>query len=164
MNPNYNRSRYGTATASLPQDLFETPENALMLLEPFLKVMEGKTIYEPCCGNGAIVKFLEKRGFTVIGRDLYTTEQKHDYLLAEDPVYDVLITNPPFCLKHEFFEKAMNSQKPFIMLLPLQFLTPKRSNENIKKCEIDIMVMNPSPKFLNDDGNRDVGDCGKTLC
>lgn len=163
LNPHFNRARYGNATASLPQDLFETPENALLLLEPFLNDAQGKIIYEPCCGNGAIVKFLEKRGFTVIGRDLYATEDKHDYLLAEDPEYDILITNPPFCLKHQFFEKAMHSGKPFIMLLPLQFLTPKCSYDNIKKCEIDIMVMNPSPTFLNGDVERNVGDCGKIM-
>ena len=57
----------------------------------------------------------------------------------------------------------MHSGKPFIMLLPLQFLTPKCSYENIKKCEIDIMVMNPSPTFLNGDVERNVGDCGKII-
>ena len=160
VNLNFNRSRYGNATASLPQDLFETPENALILLDSTLKLMKGKVIFEPCCGNGAIVKYLEASGFAVIGRDLYATEEKHDYLLADDPEYDVLITNPPFCLKHQFFEKAMHSGKPFIMLLPLQFLTPKCSYDNIKKCEIDIMVMNPSPTFLNGDVERSVGDCG----
>jgi hypothetical protein len=92
--PLFRRSRYGNATKPLPQDLFETPENALLLLDPVLSTLEGKVIYEPCCGNGAIVRFLEKRGFTVISRDLYTTELKQDYLVEEDPEYDVLITNP----------------------------------------------------------------------
>jgi hypothetical protein len=158
--PQFRRSRYGNATKSLPQDLFETPENALMLLDPILSTLEGKVIYEPCCGNGAIVRFLEKKGFTVISRDLYTTDLKQDYLLEEDPEYDVLITNPPFCSKHPFFEKAMLSGKPFIMLLPLQFLIPKCSYENIKKCAIDIIIMNPSPVFLNGDIDRQVGECG----
>ena len=94
--PQFRRSRYGNATKSLPQDLFETQENALVLLDPILSTLEGKVIYEPCCGNGAIVRFLEKRGFTVISRDLYTTDLKQDYLVEEDPAYDVLITNPPF--------------------------------------------------------------------
>ena len=30
--PQFRRSRYGNATESLPQDLFETQDNALMLL------------------------------------------------------------------------------------------------------------------------------------
>ena len=55
------RSRYSGTTKSLPQDLFETPENALMLLDPILSTLEGKVIYEPCCGNGVIVRYLEKK-------------------------------------------------------------------------------------------------------
>ena len=153
------RSRYGNATKPLPQDLFETPENALMLLDPILSTLEGKVIYEPCCGNGAIVKYLEKKGFTVIARDLYTTEEKQDYLVEEDPEYDVLLTNPPFCSKHKFFEKAMLSGKPFIMLLPIAFFTPKCSYDNIKKCAIDMIIMNPNPVFLNENADRHVGDC-----
>jgi hypothetical protein len=92
--PQFRRSRYGNATKALPQDLYESPENSLLLLDPILSTLKGKIIYEPCCGNGAIVKFLETRGFTVIARDLYTTEVKHDYLTEEDPEYDVMITNP----------------------------------------------------------------------
>ena len=157
--PVFRRSRYGNTTTSLPQDLYETPENALMLLDPILDTLKGKVIYEPCCGNGAIVKYLEKKGFTVIARDLYTTEVKRDYLIDEDPEYDVLITNPPFCSKHKFFEKAILSEKPFIMLLSLSFMTAKCSYDNIKNCAIDIIVMNPSPKFLNGGVERNVCDC-----
>lgn len=163
ISPRFARSRYGSATASLPQDLFETPVNAMMLLDKALETLKGKIIFEPCCGNGAIVNYLQAKGFEVIGRDLYSTEEKHDYLTEADPDYDVLITNPPFCVKHQFFEKAMMSGKPFIMLLPLQFLTPKCSYDNIKKCEINIMIMNPSPVFLNGDVERKVGDCGKSI-
>ena len=158
--PHLRRPRYVNATKSLPQDLFETPEDALMLLDPVLSTLEGKIIYEPCCGNGAIVRYLEKKGFTVISRDLYTTEVKQDYLVEEDPEYDVLITNPPFCCKHQFFEKAMLSMKPFILLLPLSFMKAKCSYENIKKCAIDLIIMNPSPVFLNESADRHVGDCG----
>lgn len=158
--PHLRRPRYVNATKSLPQDLFETPEDALMLLDPVLSTLEGKIIYEPCCGNGAIVRYLEKKGFTVISRDLYTTEVKQDYLVEEDPEYDVLITNPPFCCKHQFCEKAMLSMKPFILLLPLSFMKAKCSYENIKKCAIDLIIMNPSPVFLNEGADRHVGDCG----
>lgn len=65
-----------------------------------------------------------------------------------------------FCSKHKFFEKAMLSGKPFIMLLPIGFLTPKCSYDNIKNCAIDLIIMNPSPKFLNESADRHVGDCG----
>lgn len=92
--PQITRPMYANATRTKPQDLFETPENALRLIEPILSTLKDKILYEPCCGNGAIVRFLEARGFTVVARDLYTTQVKQDYLVEDDPEYDVLITNP----------------------------------------------------------------------
>ena len=139
--------------ASPCQDLFETPVKVLMLLDEVLNTMKGKIIFEPCCGNGAIVKYLVEKGFEVIGRDLYSTEVKHDYLTETDPDYDVLITTPPFGIRHLVFEKAVLSGKPFIMLLPLQFLTLKCSYENINKCEINIMIINGNME-------RYIGECG----
>jgi hypothetical protein len=72
---------------------------------------------------------------------------------------EIIFLFAAFCLKHKFFEKAMLSGKPFILLLPLQIMTAKCSYENIKKCAIDVIIMNPSPEFLNEDTNRKVGDC-----
>ena len=54
------------------------------------------TIFEPACGKGAIVRELENVQAKVIGRDLYTLDDRHDYLTCEDPQYDdIMITNPP---------------------------------------------------------------------
>ena len=94
INPIFLRSRFQNSTSTLPQDLFETPRNALELLDKHLEFLQGKTIFEPCCGGGAITDYLEVKGFKVISRDLYSTEEKHDYLKTEDPEYDILITNP----------------------------------------------------------------------
>ena len=131
-------------TSSPCQDLFETPMNILMLLDEVLNTMKGKVIFEPCCGNGSIVKYLVEKGFEVIG------EVKYDYITEIEPEYDVLITNPPLEMNHQYFEKAMNSGKPFIMLLPLHFLTSKYTYENSKRCEINIMI-------INGDVGRDIG-------
>jgi hypothetical protein len=87
-------------------------------------------------------------------------EKKNDYLTSDDPIYDVLITNPPFCLKHEFLAKVLESRKPAILLLPLQILTAKKSYDLLKSCSLDMMIFNPSPKFLHAGGERQVGDCG----
>jgi hypothetical protein len=66
-------------------------------------------------------------------------------------------------VKHEFFNKAILSGKPFIMLLPIQFLTAKKSYENILNCKMDMIIFNPSPVFINQDKNRAVGDCAWML-
>jgi hypothetical protein len=156
--PNLRRSRWGNVVAKLPQDLYQTPRSAVSLLDEALAGFKGKVIYEPFNGGGAISSYLEERGFTVVKRDLYTMEDKDDYLTSIDPVYDILISNPPFCIKHEVFEKAFKSGNPFILLLPIQFLTAKRSYDNIKLCEIDIIIFNPNVKFLHDGQHIQVGE------
>ena len=90
------RSRFNRSTPSNEQDLFETPRSCVELLRPRLDKFkrDGLVMFEPCHGNGAITNYLEEMGLEVITRDLYTMEEPHDYLKAEDPQYDILITNP----------------------------------------------------------------------
>jgi hypothetical protein len=85
-----------------PQDLYETDPVVVKIAIGFLVKnrvnLSEKVFYEPACGNGIIIKVLKEMGaIQVMERDLYTTEIKTDYLTVEDPHYDILITNPPFC-------------------------------------------------------------------
>ena len=97
-----------------PQDLYETkPKISKVMIRTLIKshINVGElTAFEPACSNGAIVKELENVHAKVIGRDLYTLVEKHDYLLCDDPHYDIMITNPPFALKYEFAKKAFASK------------------------------------------------------
>ena len=116
------------------------------------------TIFEPACGNGAIVKELENAHANVIGRDLYTLVEKHDYLLCDDPQYDIMITNPPFALKYEFAKKAFASKKPFVMLLPICCLTTKKWMTSFGKNKAFIQMLS-SCDFLHNNISVSVADC-----
>ena len=79
----------------MEDDFVKTPKEvteALLRYEKF----EG-SIYEPCCGDGAISKVLEVKGYKVVSKD------KNDYgygevqdLFQNIDSYDNIITNPPF--------------------------------------------------------------------
>lgn len=93
-------------------DFYPTPPIAV---EKLLEVESfGPTIWEPCCGNGAISKILEAKGYAVISTDLhdwgYGTPHK-DFL--KEPLQDVdaIITNPPFNLSYDFTVKALEATK-----------------------------------------------------
>jgi len=77
--------------------LYETkPKYQSVMIRTLIKshINVGElTTFEPACSNGAIVKELENVHAKVIGRDLYTLVEKHDYLTCEDPHYDIMITN-----------------------------------------------------------------------
>jgi hypothetical protein len=116
------------------------------------------TIFEPACGNGAIVRELENVHAKVIGRDLYTLDDRHDYLTCEDPQYDIMITNPPFALKYEFAKKAFASKKPFVMLLPICCLTTKKWMTSFGKNKAFTQMLS-SCDFLHNNISVSVADC-----
>jgi hypothetical protein len=137
-----------------PHDLFETTASTVAPLIEFFRKhnvnLSATVFYEPSCGNNAIVKELVKAGATnVIARDLFTTEEKHDYLAEEDPEYDILVTNPPYCLKYQFIEKAIQSLKPFALLLPLGCITTKKWYNICGTSNLHFQILSPPPDFLH---------------
>jgi len=110
-------------------ELYPTPSwitNALLDVEEFDKEW---SIWEPACGNGAIMEVLEKRGYDdVYGSDLYdfgVGDVGIDFLsLSKKKQYvNAIITNPPFSLAEQFVHKALEyATRKVAMLLRLAFL------------------------------------------
>ena len=107
-------------------DFYETPYSItshLLEVEDFNKSL---TVCEPACGDGAIVKILEKKWDNVVAYDI----EKN--FLWETENYDYIITNPPFSLAYEFVQKAKQiATEKFAFLLPLSYLHGKKRYDNI---------------------------------
>ena len=105
---------------------YETPYSMtshLLEVEDFNKSL---TVCEPACGDGAIVKILEKKWDNVVAYDI----EKN--FLWETENYDYIITNPPFSLAYEFVQKAKQiATEKFAFLLPLSYLHGKKRYDNI---------------------------------
>jgi hypothetical protein len=97
-------------------DFYPTPEwatEALFNVEKF----EG-TVLEPACGNGAMVKVIERYN-TVIGKDVI---YGNDFL-EESQTFDNVITNPPFKLASQFVYKGKQvARMKLALFLKLCFL------------------------------------------
>lgn len=102
---------------------------------PPLLVAEGKrfpkTIWEPACGNGALVIPLRNRGFNVVATDLHNwgcpdSTTGVDFLsdvstsVAAQTAIDFgsfgIMTNPPFNLAEEFIDRA-TALSPYVAVL-----------------------------------------------
>jgi hypothetical protein len=68
-------------------------------------------IFEPACGDGAIVDALTSMGLQVISSDIATGD---DFLqrAAAPPGVDCIWSNPPFALATEFIEHALQLMEP----------------------------------------------------
>ena len=104
-------------------DFYPTPPECTIALLDFLQsfylLSQGDAIWEPACGNNAMVDVMRDRGYTVIGTDI---EIGQDYLATTiDQPYDWIITNPPFTLAEDFIKRSAEMNKPFALLLKSQY-------------------------------------------
>ena len=104
-------------------DFFPTPEwatHALIDNEAF----EGM-IWEPACGDGSMVKVLERTGCPVEASDLYDRgygEAGIDFLHA-GRIVDNIVTNPPYNSAEGFVRAGIaQSRRKLALLLRLAFL------------------------------------------
>lgn len=121
----------GTHTlAERGDDFYATPKCAVdSLLAIERKWLPRGTIWEPACGDGAIVMPLRAAGWKVEATDLIDRGCP-DSLAGLDFVRDGrsprniagVITNPPFKLAKEFVDRALMDAPYVAMLLRLSFL------------------------------------------
>jgi hypothetical protein len=113
-------------------DFYPTPEWATMALLDFVP-LHG-SIIEPCCGDGAISKVIERRNNTsVVSSDLFDRGygSVRNAFTIEEPI-DNLVTNPPFALAEELilhFQPLV--KKRMVFLLRTAFLESARRHRSI---------------------------------
>lgn len=108
-------------------DMVETPFSMTQQLLDNEKFTE--TIWEPACGNNAIIKVLKKNKYNCFGTDV-----KENFLKIENKKYDI-ITNPPYKLLDEFIIHAKKTfLYKFAFLCQMNHLHgQKRFNNNLFK-------------------------------
>lgn len=99
--------------ANSGNDEFYTPDYAIT---PILKYIKpNSTIWCPFdTAKSNYVKLFKANGFNVINTHI---EMGIDFFKCEVPQCDYIISNPPYSLKTEVFERLFSIGKPFAMLV-----------------------------------------------
>ncbi len=133
-----------------PRDFYKTPDKAVLPLLPHLA--PRTRFYESCCGDGALIRALERRGHICKGAsDIQAPEEPA--IVAGHPVafsghiqdattlrlpsgmVDCFITNPPFRKDILFPLIAhLSAQAPTWLLLPADFLHNIGSSPFLDYC------------------------------
>ena len=114
------------------RDYYATPAIAITALINAEAFSSSTRIWEPCAGDGAIVRVLRDRGFPVIASDIiprdFPLHFTADFLaLTTAPVgCTSIITNPPFAQAQQFAEHALELVPDVYLLLRLAFLESVR--------------------------------------
>jgi hypothetical protein len=114
----------GTLDKAQPRDLFQTPNYATELLVPFIS-KSVRIIWECAAGERKIANILDRYNYTIVASDIrdgLPDVQKMNFL-TEESSFDIgdkevaIITNPPYSLKRQFFQKCIEYDLPFALLI-----------------------------------------------
>ena len=113
-------------------------------------IPSDKIYWEAFYGDGMSWEFLKELGLTVIHKPI-------DFFSDDSiPIYDILISNPPFSQCKEILERLEKIDKPFILILPSSKINTsyfrKWKNKNIqiiiprKRIHFNKLVDGETPK------------------
>jgi hypothetical protein len=130
-------------------NIFQTDKEDVRILTPYLP--KRNRIWEPACGEGQIVDFLKGEGYDVVGTDILSG---FDFLstLAEQPDYDIIITNPPFSIKDQWIERCYATGKPFALLMPITAFDSIDRRRMFNKNGIQLLLPDRRAVFTTPSG------------
>ena len=131
-------------------DEFYTPKYAIT---PLLKyIPKGSTIWCPFDTEESLyVKIFKEEGYNVIHSHIFSGD---DFFTMEVPQCDYIISNPPYSLKTQVFERLFNINKPFAMLVGVVGLFESRNRFNIfKDNNFEIMYFDKRISYYKNYGD-----------
>lgn len=140
--------------------LYETHPRDVEAIATYLKRNHPQLtrVYEPCYGKGAIADVLVCHGFEMtVTRDKYTLAESHDFLTDELPFpfqYNITITNTPFTKKIEFFNRLVETNKPFAAIFPVDIICRLRKH---KVSGVHILIPAQNMVFVRDGKRQEIG-------
>ena len=128
-------------------DEFYTPRYAV---EPILKyIPKASKIWCPFDTlDSLFVKILRDLGFEVVNSHI---EYGTDFCNCEIPDCTHIISNPPYSLKNEVFERLFEIKKPFAMLVGVVGLFESQKRfEMFRDNQFEIMYLNRRVSYFKD--------------
>jgi len=129
-----------------PMDLCSTPPYALEPLMSCLKMMgyPDPRIWEPANGQGILSNALRVAEFDVVTGDIQTGQ---NFFEVDPGNWDVIVTNPPYGIKPQWLQRCYELDKPFALLMPVEFMGTAGAAELFNEHGIEIMMLTPRVNF-----------------
>lgn len=139
------------------REIYYTPEDALQLIEPFIR--NYKSIWDPACGpseNYPLKDFFEKQGHRVICSDVLMGKEYDFFLHKTKKRFDIIVTTPPYSLRKEFILRALDMKKPFALLVPVNILESQSIRDALKIHDISLIYPPKTINFIASQDSRSV--------
>lgn len=124
-----------------------TPVSAVL---PILKyIPKGATVWCPFdAANSHFVKEISKQNPIVYSH----LNQGQDFFHYEPPIWDVIVSNPPFTNKRKIFERALSFNKPFALIMSNTWLNDSAPKQLFKDKDLQMLMFDKRIKFDSPDG------------
>lgn len=135
-------------------DEYYTPAYAV---EPITKYLTpGSTVWCPFDKKESkFVEVLLRKDFNVIYDHIETGE---DFFEVEIPNCDYIVSNPPYSLKNEVFEKLYSIGKPFAMLINFQgIFDHKKRFEMFRDKGVEMLWLSPRVNYIKPNESKNSG-------
>lgn len=125
-------------------DFWATSEETYRKVAPYIP--RGKTIWEPCAGEGHLASYLRKDGHKVIATDRYYDGR--DFLTWQpDEPWDLIVTNFPFSTLTKMILRAFDLGKPWVTLAPQRVLGTTTVLKRFLEADSRIEGLMPVTRF-----------------
>ena len=122
-----------------------SPRYGVEIILPYITHLKDKIIWCPFDKEDSqFVKVLKENGYNVIHSHI---DDGKDFLTYEPEKWDCLISNPPYKNKRLYWERALNFNKPFSLLLPLNILSDSIIHQTMKRRESEFELLIPSRRM-----------------
>jgi hypothetical protein len=135
-------------------DDYPTPDWLIEAIIPKVQELKPRRILEPACGRKKAIVNILRRDVPKALVDYFdiVSPWGKDFLATEpEPIYDIIITNPPFVLAQQFIEHALkwrrNDKSAVIILLRINFLGARKRGEWLREHTPSVYVSPRRPGF-----------------
>jgi len=97
------------------------------------------------------VDIFEKEGYKVIASHIATGQDFFEYEPEEE--WDIIISNPPFQGKKQFFKRALSFGKPFVLISTATWLNDKGVYDIFKNKRLQLLMPDKRPTFFGKKNN-----------
>ena len=104
-------------------------------------IPNDKIIWESAYGDGESGEYLKSLGFQIFHKNI-------DYFKNEPADWDIQITNPPFSKKKEWFNRAKELNKPFIILAPASMICTQYIRKLFSEDKLQIIIPRKRIHFI----------------
>ncbi len=114
---------------------------------PILKYLQkDKVIWCPFDTNESeFVKTLKENEFKVVNSHI---DYNQDYYNYEPGFWDIMVSNPPFTNKRLIFERALELNKPFALLMTNTWLNDAAPKRGFKEKDLQLLMFDKRINFI----------------